>query len=90
MSAQVEALHGTVYRVTFPDGTTAEHRSTRPRSHAIIVQGIDSKTWFVREWTSMPAGALERAAAYFVPGVLFELVPIVEVGTYRRRPRVHP
>ena len=90
MSADVEPLEGTVYRVQFPDGTAAEHRSPRPRSHAIIVRGLESKVWFVREWTSIPKGALERAASYFVPGVLFELVPVQVVGTYRRRPKARP
>ena len=88
----VEPLEGNVYRVTFPDGTMAEHRTPRPRTHALIVQGIDSKVWFVREWTSLPGKALQRAAGYFAPGVVFRVVPIVHLGTYRRRPgaRVRP
>ena len=87
MSADVEPLEGTVYRVQFPDGTAAEHRSPRHRSHAVIVRGLSSSVWFVREWTSVPAAAMQRAASYFVLGVVVALVPVQVVGTYRRRPR---
>jgi hypothetical protein len=74
------------YACTLPDGTVARATSMAADvTHAVIVQGIESQIWFVREWTALPDYARIYWPTQFVRGVRVEVIEARLLGSYEVR-----